>query len=173
MKHLGLCCLVIFLLGTRWHKGVFTKLNWNQQVTVWPALVRNDLLGINLVYLDCFFWLVHKYLWQAGLKPIVTELLWHCGIIYVSEFRSLKYRFYFTNKNASVALCWMGILLLRSPTFTGNCSNWGRIQGPKRRGKGKSVCTEGHQGSFKRGFWSLTFLRISFYRKRLWMKNPQ
>lgn len=87
-------------------RGCFAKLNWNQQVIVWPALVRTDLLGINFVYLDCFFWLAHKYLWQIGFKPIVRGLLWHNRIIYVSEFHPLKSRFYFTNKNASVHFCW-------------------------------------------------------------------
>jgi len=63
-------------------------------------------------------------------KTYVTEFLWHHGIIYVSEFHPLTSRFYFTSKNASVHFCWMDILLLRSPTFTGNCSNWRPCSGP-------------------------------------------
>lgn len=53
VKPFGLCCLIIFLHGTPWHRGVFAKLNWNQQVIVWPALVRTDLRGITLEDLDC------------------------------------------------------------------------------------------------------------------------
>lgn len=98
VKHFGLWSLIIFLPGTPWHKEGFTKLNWSQQVPVSPALVRNAYLVLSLCTWAC------TKIFMANWFQL-TGLLWHHRIIYVSEFRPLRSRFYFTMKNASVHLC--------------------------------------------------------------------